>query len=359
MRPHLLEAVKKAIEISNPPPVNEADTCVRIIYPLLLAAGYDYKDIKSQDENAAKGKPDYTLLPESEEHMWFLEAKTWNARLDVQTATQAVNYVNAHGKRWVVLTNGKDWLLYDNDMKGRAEEKLAAEFTLRDKQFVSFLEALSKPSVTGGKLEPFVQNQRLYATLAGQLGDPKSDVVRAIGKVIKAMPGLSRVTNGEVVDYFKESNGVQPGIIASVAREETIQPGTSSSHKGNGLCLTKIDRSDVTGKKPEVLRLGNGMEIKGETWREISLNLAKVLLDQGLAGNVPVFSGKKAKSALVALKGGPGTKGMRSPAEVTCQGRSYVVETHFSAKGHIRMWTILLAAARQSASECELSLALG
>ena len=45
-------------------------------------------------------------------------------------AKQALNYANHNGKRFVVLTNGREWRLYDNSIQGVIGEKLLAEVLL-------------------------------------------------------------------------------------------------------------------------------------------------------------------------------------------------------------------------------------
>src|SRR5579872_4683798 len=115
----LADAIAEALANSTPPPPNESNTCDWIIYPLLLACGYARRDIVSRVADNDRKFPDYTILPDSP-HAWFLEAKAWNEVLEDQHAHQSLNYANQNGKRWVVLTNGDCWRLYDNQIQGLA-----------------------------------------------------------------------------------------------------------------------------------------------------------------------------------------------------------------------------------------------
>ncbi len=74
MREHFAEAIEQALTASKPSPSNEQETCFRIIDPLLLAMGYGYQEIKIQDKDNAKQKPDYSILPNEPDFTWFLEA---------------------------------------------------------------------------------------------------------------------------------------------------------------------------------------------------------------------------------------------------------------------------------------------
>ena len=108
-----LERVREYLTGANPPPSNEANTCDWVIRPLLLQCGYHYHDIHAQGHDAAGGIPDYTILPNTPQ-TWFLEAKKWQETLSDTHVNQAANYVNTTAKRWFVVSNGREWRLYDN-----------------------------------------------------------------------------------------------------------------------------------------------------------------------------------------------------------------------------------------------------
>src|SRR5438128_1992900 len=77
-------------------PSNEPNTCGWVIRPLLYQCGYDYHDIDEQAHDGAGNIPDFTLLPDTE-HMWFLEAKAWQAKLTDAHVIQAMNYAHTKG----------------------------------------------------------------------------------------------------------------------------------------------------------------------------------------------------------------------------------------------------------------------
>ena len=106
----LEDEIKEAQSYADDPPENEANTCNRIILPLLLAAGYAQRDIESQMADGAGRFPDYTLLPNTV-FTWYLEAKAWNVALNDIHARHSLSYAMVNGKRFVVLTNGQDWRL--------------------------------------------------------------------------------------------------------------------------------------------------------------------------------------------------------------------------------------------------------
>ncbi|HRI44064.1 MAG TPA: type I restriction enzyme HsdR N-terminal domain-containing protein [Fimbriimonadaceae bacterium] len=169
MRDQLIEAVQTARQAGTPAPSNEQETCYRIIDPLLKAMGYGVLDVRIQDKDNAGQKPDYTILPDGGDATWFMEAKAWSVSLQDHHTQQAVNYANTQGKRWVVLTNGREWRLYDNQAFGEISVKLACVARLEDEDILGLLEALSRSSIERGRLEDFARNTRLYNCLFSQL----------------------------------------------------------------------------------------------------------------------------------------------------------------------------------------------
>jgi hypothetical protein len=63
-------------------------------------------------------------------------------------------YANQNGKRFVVLTNGQNWRLYDNATQGVLADKLVRQVTLLDTpKITDFLTILSKQEVLQGSLD--------------------------------------------------------------------------------------------------------------------------------------------------------------------------------------------------------------
>ncbi len=110
-------AIAEAAAHYDNPPANEAVTCYRIIDPMLNALGYSRMDILPQFADGGNQFPDYTILPDTDS-TWYLEAKAWSASLKDSHVQQSLNYANQNGKRWVVLTSGRRWRLYDNHVIG-------------------------------------------------------------------------------------------------------------------------------------------------------------------------------------------------------------------------------------------------
>ena len=223
--------------VSDPPP-NESSTCEWIIVPLLLAAGYMRRDILPRASDNNRQFPDYTLLPQDPEHTWFLEAKAWSVLLEDRHAHQSLNYANQNGKRWVILSNGREWRLYDNDIRGLPSDKLVVEAHLEDSENLSsLLLAIGKDAILSGSLEDFADRQRqereqraeetrqrrekeiwaaqrerderergaLLATLLPErLSDEGSSLLRAMCDALSSETGLEGIKTVDLARYFRE-----------------------------------------------------------------------------------------------------------------------------------------------------------
>lgn len=180
---------------------SEYDTCDAIILRALREiGGYRYGDYRAQQSTTA-GYPDFTVLPDTE-YTWYLEAKALRVDLNDDHVVQALNYANATGRRWVVLSNGREWRLYDQYIPAKPSEKLVAQALLDNTpEIVQFLRAIGKESVKHGQVEVFARRQRVKRVLDRQLKESGSEIIRAIVDELHAL-GLNDVTGDDVVAYF-------------------------------------------------------------------------------------------------------------------------------------------------------------
>ena len=119
----LAKAIADAQKYFSDPPINEQSTCDWVILPLLRAAGYTVPtQILPKALDSGGEFPDYTLFKDQPRE-FYLEAKAWKTDLDERHERQTVNYTNHNGKQWAVLTNGRVWYLYNNQIQGKVGEK--------------------------------------------------------------------------------------------------------------------------------------------------------------------------------------------------------------------------------------------
>ena len=177
-----------------------------VILPLLWAAGYDRREIISRVSDAAGKYPDYTILPNTS-CTWYLEAKPWQGDLqNDRDLDQALSYAHRNSKRWVLLTNGREWRLYDDHIY-EADARLVAQFDLKEQEFLDFMLALSKASVQAGEMEQFANISRLKGILQKELTNPDSPLINAMSNTLENRYGIISVQLSELARYFRENLG--------------------------------------------------------------------------------------------------------------------------------------------------------
>ena len=108
--------------------LTESDTIRVLVLPVLEALGWDLQDVeevRSEYRHASADNPvDYALFLHGSPAL-FVEAKALGVSLDDRKPLlQTLNYANAAGVDWCVLTNGAEWRIYKVHAPVAAEEKL-------------------------------------------------------------------------------------------------------------------------------------------------------------------------------------------------------------------------------------------
>ena len=272
--------IQEALEYRDDPPPNEASTCEWVILPILHKLGYAKRDVVSRDADSAGKFPDYTLLPGDPQHTFYLEAKAWKVDLEDGHANQALNYANQNGRRWVVLTNGHHWRLYDNNICGLPSDKMAAEMHIENEnrdQAMRFLEAIGKASVCSDKdmLPQFATEEaerrkraleeearrkelearrsRLSAVLEAELTSQSSPLVAAMLANLRTREGLGNLTADDLVAHFIEKSERQGPTVPPTAPtliDTPLPPGVMICNPDNppGLSFTRIISASIGGQ---------------------------------------------------------------------------------------------------------------
>jgi hypothetical protein len=128
-----LETVAKRVRslLAKNGHVAEENTKAALIDPILQALGWEIHDpdeVHREYRHKSRGNPvDYASLIAGTPEM-FLEAKPLDANLrEYKWRSQVVNYANAAGVDWCVLTDGNFWQVYKSNAKGDLDRKLFLE----------------------------------------------------------------------------------------------------------------------------------------------------------------------------------------------------------------------------------------
>lgn len=286
---------------------SEGDTCSKAIERLLRkVSGYDYPDYLVQAQGEGGTYPDYVMLPRTD-YTWFLEAKVWRLPLSDSHAGQAVSYANNNGGRWVVLTNGYEWRLYDNAVPTGLQGKLVltAKLSSPIDEVLEFFHIISKESMMSGHIARVVDKILLKRELDEQLSDRNSVVVKAVVKALK-QKGVSNVTAEQVVDYFASkrkvvSSPISPPPPAEVAMTPpNVSAVSPTTIAGGSHSLEELyrHRKLVTGTKPVAIKLPDGSVKSVNHWVILAIEVVRWLaVNQRLPQppyppNPPPFQGR-------------------------------------------------------------------
>ncbi|WP_319586204.1 hypothetical protein [uncultured Desulfobulbus sp.] len=288
-------ALSKEIEeargfFDNPPP-NEAATCDWVILPILHAIGYNKTDIIPQMGNAGNQFPDYTLLSNTA-YTWYLEAKDWKINLDniPAAAVQALNYANTQGHRWVVLSNGREWILFDNHIHGvLINERISARSDINSPDFIEFISALSKTSIQSDGLDLYARKWRLHNVLRKLLVTKDSSLIKNMQKVIKSETGLSNVQAVEIVQFFAAVFDISietPPVGLSI-----LQGGEAVNGDPKSSIYSLTELSDmgkkVWGHSVDKLYLPDGNQLDAKSWCDASVKIAEYIGNMNKLPTIP------------------------------------------------------------------------
>lgn len=300
LRQAIAEAQKFLGERTAPP--NEANTCDWIIRPLLLSLGYENFEISSQMGDAASKFPDYTILPQTG-HTWYLEAKAWSASLDSLHVDQALNYAHSNGQRWVVLSNGQEWRLYDDLIRGKSPDRLVSTARLTDTdEIYRFLSALSRASILAGKVAQFANERRVRDYLAREVQNPASAAIKAITKVASQELGFV-VAPDTVVDVLNASRTTVaadppasppvpvPTSVPFAGKERTNSPLSDPGSPSRTLAGLDPGRNQPVPSAS--MTFPDGAQKQLVYWKDVLKNVAVWLVETGrlTAAMMPVEAG--------------------------------------------------------------------
>lgn len=291
-------------------PRSEADTCDKIILRLLREiGGYNYLDYVAQETSNA-GIPDYTVLHGSSAK-WFLEAKRYGLDLNHELAIQVLNYANAQGVRWVVLSNGRQWWLYDQSIFGTVADKFVIGAELFDTpQMLKFLKAIGKQSMLSGEIEQYVKRLRLDNELRSRLTDPSSDMVQAI--VERLRERIRGLTGEDVAKWIHDLLYPSPSPPPPPPSAYTL---TELAQRVGEL---------VTGYKPQMLYLPDRTE-EVSSWSQVLLTTIRWLDPKNRLPDPPCARSENSKRYLYHRERKHSQAEMRRPLPIdTSFGRLYV-----------------------------------
>lgn len=228
--------------------MNESNTKVLLIEPLLDALGWDTRNLDSvtREHRVFDGTfLDYALQSDSRP-LLFIEAKSWGSGLgDPKWIAQIVNYANNEGVVWCALTDGVVYRIYKTNEPVDMARKLVFEVDLRSyadaeqrQATLRYLGLLSREAVIAGRLDSLgsrlFDEARIRKALEELFTRAPNRFVTLIREQLRE--GERTLTPAEIRDVLKRvGKGLLPtaALPQSVAVAANLSPiaGTTKSRK--------------------------------------------------------------------------------------------------------------------------------
>jgi len=273
------------LENLSPTPANEAQTRLWVLDRVLFEdLGYQPIEVLPETPGATTGVPDYALLPGTP-HQWWMEAKAWSVDLTDAHALQATTYAYQSGGRWVVVTNGRRWRLYDSQVVSAVpSEKLVADATPAEPQaLAALLEALRAERVRAGGLAAFARRSLLERFLRGPDGALAPEVVSAVWSVARKLPGLGQLTKQEVAEALRGTPPppppVKPADVPNASPAPAPNgPGCDQGEPPSEWVSIAEPSLETSRRRPAALRMPDGSESIVKAWKFVTLGIVEWLV---------------------------------------------------------------------------------
>ena len=294
--------------------LNEAQTSQVVVLPVLQALGYDiwnpFEIVAQSHSGGGSGAyaPDFTVRLGGTER-FVVEVKALSKVFSTGDRQQPVSYANNIGLRWAILTDGKVWHLYDNQIPLPAAEKLSLTVELRDARAAGYLERLLSRRVWDAS--------DAEQTLAAEVGVVKAEIQRHLdlgkieGKLRRELQagftadekGLARAVQltlepneRELAEQSFGELAVRLGVATKPVERPDPRPNpveppspepapTAESDVFAALIdgMNKTVPGQRSSRSSELRAWLNDTELPAANWRDISAGIveAMILLDHG------------------------------------------------------------------------------
>jgi hypothetical protein len=186
-----IDALRPKLDGWRKKPLNETQTRISVIDPLLEALGWNTRDpdVVQAEYATVDGKSaDYVMLIGGKPVL-VVEAKALSDPLkDVKAVTQVVGYAANAGIEWCALTNGMQWKVYRSFEKSPAPQKKMLEVSLdpmasegiSSEQLALKLGLLSPNQLAAGSLDNVALDSVVRKAMDTLARNPPKDFLRLI-----------------------------------------------------------------------------------------------------------------------------------------------------------------------------------
>lgn len=291
--------------------LNEAQTSQVIVLPVLQALGYDiwnpYEVLAQGHSGGGSGAyaPDFAIKLEAKT-CFIIEVKALSREFSANDEIQAVNYVNALGRRWAILTNGKAWHFYDNQISRPVSEKLSLTVELKNAKAPEYLfrllarelwadpEAETKLAdevlAISTDIRKHLQLGEIERKLRDELAAGFTADEKGLGRAIELTlePNERELAQEAFTELAKRLLGISLETQPKSARPTlSSQPATDLERSGvleairRGVELSKTFRKQRQTADVELEAYLAGQPLDVTSWRDLNAGIAEAMLFLG------------------------------------------------------------------------------
>jgi predicted transport protein len=258
--------------------MNESNTKVLLVEPILEALGWDTKDLDrvTREHQVFDGTfLDYALIADTKPAL-FVEAKAWGGRInDPKWTAQAINYANNEGVVWCALTDGVIYRVFKTNEPVDMARKLVFEVDLREvtdpdarQRLLQQLHLLSREQVMAGQLDALgsrlFDEARVRRALEGLFNEAPTRLITLIREQLpegerRLDPKDIRKILQRVGKGLTPSNGLpREATVAAAASAASTTPVTAATQKPRTRASRNGDSAgrsieDYFADKPQVV----------------------------------------------------------------------------------------------------------
>ena len=231
LRAALRRVAEKTTESGTPQDLNELETRVHLIDPILGALGYRSFESVRRGVPIAGNRKELDYLLTAGDVRVVVEAKALRSNLGASEAIQLVEYCAVLGVRWALLTNGIRWEIFDIETSGNWESKRVADVEIEEAdegKIAKACEGLAlfardRLSVDEAILIRWTRTERARGLLSQMLNDESSQAVQAITSALQEAG--AHVEPREVVELIHACRGMPRTSLEPTTSDDTAQEG--------------------------------------------------------------------------------------------------------------------------------------
>lgn len=143
--------------------LNEANTSKKLVVPFLIKSGFNEENLFFE-EAVVRGKAiaDISVKINGKVLMYIEVKKASIDNIDIRDLHQITSYLNSKEIEWGILTNGKDYILVNNNIKGKYDDKAILDYNIFNIYYKEIYDNFTYDYLFGSKFSIYYKILKQY-----------------------------------------------------------------------------------------------------------------------------------------------------------------------------------------------------